>query len=104
MKLADLLVAFVALFCGHLLGAEPARKPKILLIMADDLRGYGGAFTRGVVKTPNLDRLAARGVRFERAIAQNGATARLNFTTTTPIPRKRETCPPAQPAQSLSRN
>ena len=38
--------------------------------MADDLRDFGGAFTRAVVKTPNLDRLAARGVRFERAFAQ----------------------------------
>jgi uncharacterized sulfatase len=38
--------------------------------MADDLRDFGGAYTRAVVKTPNLDRLAARGVRFERACAQ----------------------------------
>ena len=38
--------------------------------MADDLRDYGGAFTRDVVKTPNLDRLRVRGVTFERAYVQ----------------------------------
>jgi len=29
-------------------------KPNVLLIMADDLRDFGGAFTKEVVKTPNL--------------------------------------------------
>ena len=45
-------------------------KPNVLLIMADDLRDFGGAFTREVVKTPNLDRLRARGMTFERAYVQ----------------------------------
>ncbi len=42
----------------------------VLLIMADDLREFGGAFTRDVVKTPNLDRLRAHGTTFERAYVQ----------------------------------
>ncbi len=46
------------------------RKPNVLLIMADDLRDFGGAFTKEVVKTPNLDRLRARGTTFERAYVQ----------------------------------
>ena len=52
--------------------AVPAaeRKPNVLFIMADDLRDFDGAFARDVVKLPNLDRLAARGMRFERAYAQ----------------------------------
>ena len=50
--------------------AQAAEQLNVLLLMADDLRDFGGAFTRDVVKTPNLDRLAARGVRFERAFAQ----------------------------------
>lgn len=70
MKAASLFVACVALFCGQLLSAETARKLNVLFIMADDLRDSGGAFTRAVVKTPNLDRLATRGMRFERAFAQ----------------------------------
>lgn len=53
----------------HAANAQPA-KPNVLLIMADDLRDFGGAFTRGNVKTPNLDRLRARGTTFERAFVQ----------------------------------
>ena len=63
----------VILWALVLLGGFSARaagKSNVLLIMADDLRDFGGAFTREVVKAPNLDRLAARGVRFERAFAQ----------------------------------
>lgn len=52
-------------------GAKTAvEKPNVLLIMADDLRDFGGAFTKEVVKTPNLDRLRARGTTFERAYVQ----------------------------------
>ncbi len=38
--------------------------------MADDFRDFGGAFTQGAVRTPNLDRLRARGTTFERAYVQ----------------------------------
>ena len=50
--------------------AAAAAKPNVLLVMADDLRDFGGAFTREVVKTPNIDRLRARGTTFERAYVQ----------------------------------
>ena len=72
MKLSSLLLPCLLCLPWSLSAAEPKteRKPNVLLIMADDLRDFGGAFTRSVVMTPNLDRLAARGVRFERAYAQ----------------------------------
>jgi arylsulfatase B len=60
--------AVVALVVG-LLGCEApeksqARRPNILLIVADD-QGYGEMTCQGGdVPTPNLDRLAASGVRF----------------------------------------
>jgi iduronate 2-sulfatase len=47
-----------------------AAKPNVLLIISDDFRDEGGVFTRAQVKLPNLDRLTARGLRFERAYVQ----------------------------------
>ena len=45
---------------------EPAERPNIVLIMADDM-GYSdiGCYG-GEIETPNLDRLAARGIRFSK--------------------------------------
>src|SRR5688572_15627904 len=60
----------ILLLCISTAQAAVAPRPNVLLIMADDLRDYGGAFTKEVVKTPNLDRLRRRGVNFERAYAQ----------------------------------
>jgi arylsulfatase A-like enzyme len=45
-------------------------QPNILFILADDL-GYGdvGVYGQKVIQTPNIDRLAAEGVRFTQAYA-----------------------------------
>ncbi len=52
-------------------GDPPAKRPNIVLIMADDF-GYEcvGANGGQSYRTPNLDRLAARGVRFEQCHVQ----------------------------------
>ncbi len=52
------------------LSVAGAGRPNVLFIVADDLRDTVGCFGNQFAKTPNLDRLAARGVRFERAYAQ----------------------------------
>jgi iduronate 2-sulfatase len=49
---------------------DSSRRPNVLLIMADDLNNDMGTYGHPMVKTPNLDRLAARGVRFDRAYTQ----------------------------------
>ena len=47
-----------------------ARRPNIIWIMADDL-GYGdlGCYGQKKIRTPNIDRLAAEGMRFTQAYA-----------------------------------
>src|ERR1051325_2134359 len=48
-------------------GAAPAKKPNFVVILADDM-GYADAGCYGGdVLTPNLDKLAAKGLRFTQA-------------------------------------
>ena len=57
-----------ALAAGAL--AQPTRPPNIVFILADDL-GYGdvGCYGQAVIQTPNIDRLAAEGMRFTQVYA-----------------------------------
>ncbi len=49
------------------LPVRAAERPNVLFLVADDLNNYLGCYGDPRAKTPNLDRLAARGVRFDRA-------------------------------------
>ena len=46
---------------------EPARKPNILWLVAEDMSPHFGCYGDRAVQTPNMDRLAADGILFENA-------------------------------------
>jgi iduronate 2-sulfatase len=73
MKLPSLVLAFASVLCGLAadgLAATPAAQSRhnVLFIISDDLTATAlSCYGNTVVKTPNIDALAARGTRFTRA-------------------------------------
>lgn len=67
-----LLVACLPMAVVRAQTKDTKKKPKynVLFISADDLRPELGAYGLAGIKTPNIDRLASRGTRFDRAYAQ----------------------------------
>ena len=51
------------------------RQPNVLLILVDDLKPALGAYGDRLAKSPNIDRLAQRGLLFERAYANQAVCA-----------------------------
>jgi arylsulfatase A-like enzyme len=72
VKLVSLLawVGLLLVAAERAAGAEQAPRPNVIMVLADDL-GYGevGCYGQRQIRTPNIDRLAAEGVRFTQCYA-----------------------------------
>ncbi|PWT99567.1 MAG: arylsulfatase [Candidatus Melainabacteria bacterium] len=81
------LVLSVALLAPSLVLSKPqsSKQPNIIFIMGDDVGWFNiGAYHQGIMagRTPNLDRMAAEGMRFTDYYAEASCTAgRANFIT-----------------------
>ncbi len=69
----------IGLACWTAVSAAAA-KPNVLLLLVDDLKPALGCYGDPVAKTPHMDQLAARSLRFERAYCNQAVCAPSRFT------------------------
>jgi arylsulfatase len=85
LLLADASAEIAQAQAGRAEGGSAGKKPNIVFIMGDDVGWFNiGAYHQGMMagRTPNLDRLAAQGMRFTDYYAEASCTAgRANFIT-----------------------
>jgi len=78
--LARLLILLPAYLATSLPAARGAEKPNVLLILVDDLKPALGCYGDRFARTPAIDRLAARGLRFDLAYSNQAVCTPSRFT------------------------
>lgn len=75
MPMLKRIVALACLLVAQTVFAQPAPRPNILLLVAEDMSPRVGAFGDRVAVTPNLDALAEQGVRYTNTFTTAGVCA-----------------------------
>lgn len=75
MVVRALLVSWLVLGAAAVVAADAAGPPNILLLVAEDLSPRVGPYGDPVARTPNLDALARRSVRFDNVFTTAGVCA-----------------------------
>lgn len=70
-----LVLGGALLGCGGSTSSPPAERPNFLFLVADDMSFEIGAYGDPLARTPNIDRLAAEGIRYTSAFSTAGVCA-----------------------------
>ena len=80
LRSSRVLIAFVWMMIGGSAIGQTAARPNVLMILIDDLKPTLGCYGDEHAKTPNIDRLASMGMRFDRAYCNQAVCAPSRFT------------------------
>ena len=68
-----LILAFAGCLCAQSAFSASSVRPNVLWIIAEDMSQDLGCYGNGLVHTPNIDKLARDGMRFDRVFTTGPA-------------------------------